>query len=187
MWGTRALLLLILIAAPVWITGCSRLQATRRPESAPSYIPPDISREALNSLIRQNSPTAQTQPVPKPRLWAHEVRNHGETLFSIALWYTGSGANWPRLAEANPDIDPKRIHIGDTVLIPEQLLKTRRSIPAGFPNPKHKQRKIKKTQQQRIAPPAKNEDTLLFGPIENDRQHGEPEKNELSVPLEPLD
>jgi hypothetical protein len=185
MWATWTVLLLILLAAPGWITGCSRVQATGHQESAPPYVSPDISQEALNSLIRQNSP--KVQPTPEPRLWAHEVRHRRETFFSIALWYTGSGANWPRLVKANPDIDPRRIHIGDTVLIPEQLLKTRRPMPAGFPNPKRKHRTIKKDQPQRITPPSQNNEPLLFGPIENDVRDADSQKTDLPVPLETLD
>ena len=117
---TRVILLLMILAALVGITGCNRMHATAQQESAPSYIPPDFSQEELNNLIRQNSPTVR--PSPESMMWAHKVRNHRETLFSIALWYTGMGANWPRLVEANPNIDPRRMRIGDTVLIPEKLM-----------------------------------------------------------------
>ena len=93
----------------------------------------------LNTLLRQNN-----QKAPQIKLWPHKVRHHRETLYSIAQWYTGSGDNWPRLMEANPDLDPRRIHVGDTVLIPENLLKTRRPMPAKTRKSKRKHRKKKK-------------------------------------------
>jgi hypothetical protein len=182
---TRVILLLMMLAALVGITGCNRMHATAQQESAPSYIPPDFSQEELNNLIRQNSPTVR--PSPESRMWAHKVRNHRETLFSIALWYTGKGANWPRLVEANPDIDPRRMRIGDTVLIPEKLMKTHRLMPPGFPHPGHKHRETENVRPQELTPPAENDAPPLFGPIENDLQHAEPAKTDLPVTLETLD
>jgi hypothetical protein len=153
--------------------------------SAPPSVEPRITQKMLNSLIRQNSPTER--PAPKTKLWAHKVRHRHETLFSIALWYTGSGENWPRLAEANPAINPKRIHIGDTVLIPDEIVKTHNPMPARIRNPKRKHHKIKKPQPQNAHPPAKNDEATLFGPIENERRPIEPKQNDLPVPLETID
>jgi hypothetical protein len=124
---------------------------------------------------------------PESRMYAHKVRHRRETLFSIALWYTGLGANWPRLIAANPDIDPRRIHIGDTVLVPEKLMKTHHPMPPGFPHSGHKRRKTEKVHRQQTAPPAKNDAPPLFGPIENDLQHAEPANTDLPVTLETLD
>lgn len=120
-------------------------------------------------------------------MWVHKVRHRRETFFSIAGWYTGSGKNWPRLAEANPDIDPKCIHIGDTILIPEDLIKTHRPMPAGRPNPKRKHRKIENPQQPSIHPPAEDEEVTLFGPIVNDFPPAETERSEPPLPLETID
>jgi hypothetical protein len=181
----RAVSLLLIVAALGWMANCSQTQTAAREESAPPSVQPRISQKVLNSLLRQNRQEAQ--PAAKAKMWAHKVRHRRETLFSIALWYTGSGENWPRLAAANPNIDAKRIHIGDTILIPEDLLKTRRLMPANFPKHKRKRRKIRKPQPPGVHPPAQNEETPLFGPIENDLQPVEPEKNELPVPLETLD
>ena len=83
MFATRAILLPMILAALVGITGCNRMHATAHQESAPSYIPPDISQEALNNLIRQNSPTVRS--APESKMYAHKVRHRRETLFSIAL------------------------------------------------------------------------------------------------------
>jgi hypothetical protein len=185
MCAKRAVLFLMMLSALGGITSCSRTQTSAHQESAPPYVPPDISQETLNSLLRQNS--QEMEPAPEVKLWAHKVRHRRETLFSIALWYTGSGMNWPRLAEVNPDIDPKRIRIGDTIFIPAALIKTRRPMPAGYPNPKRKHPKIKKPESPSANLPATNEAPALFGPIENDSQPGEPANNELPAPMETLD
>ena len=87
----------------------------------------------------------------------------------------------------NPNINPKRIHIGDTILIPEDLLKTQRLMPAGFPSSINRRRKIKNPQPQDVHPPAKIEEATLFGPIGNDSPAKKTEDNQLPVPLETID
>lgn len=183
MCASRATILLMILGALGGVTNCSKAHYAGREESV---LPPYVTQEGLNSLLRQNRQEAKD--APRAKTWAYKVQHRRETLFSIALWYTGSGENWPRLIEANPDLDPRRIHIGDTILIPEDLLITRHPVPAGFPKPKRKQPKAKKSQPpSSVQTPARNEETPLFGPIENKLQPAGSEKNELSVPLEPLD
>jgi hypothetical protein len=67
--------------------------------------------------------------MPQPRLYVHEVRRSGETLISIAEWYTGSRDNWKAIAKANPQMNPNRIFIGDNIIIPENLLIRRDPMP----------------------------------------------------------
>ncbi len=181
----RSIFLLLMVAALGGITSCGGAHTTAREKSTPAAVSAKFSQEMLNSLLRQDK--IETQPPSKVNLWPHKVHHRRETLFTIALWYTGSGNNWPRLAQANPKIDPKRIQIGDTILIPEELLKTRRLMPAGFPKNKNKRRQIKKPQPQDTRPPATYQEATLFGPIENDIRPVEPVENELPIPLEPLD
>jgi hypothetical protein len=174
-----------MIAALSGITSCGGTYTAAREKSAPAAVSDRFSQEKLNSLLRQDN--IETQPSSKVNLWPHKVHHRRETLFTIALWYTGSGSNWTRLVQANPKIDPRRIQVGDTILIPEELLKTRRLMPAGFPKTKNKRPQIQKPQLKDIRPPAANQEATLFGPIENDIRPVEPGKNELPVPLEPLD
>jgi hypothetical protein len=60
------------------------------------------------------------------------VRYYGESLSVIAEWYTGDVENWPYLAKANSKLDPDRITIGTTVLIPKNLLHTSKPMPKEF-------------------------------------------------------
>ena len=185
MHANRAVLLLLMFAFLIWTGNCSWSQISSHRESASPSVPPDISPEMLNHLVRQKSP--KPPPAPASKTWAHKVRNRRETLFSIAMWYTGSGSNWPRLAEVNPDINPKRIHVGDTVLIPEDMLLTRDPMPAGYPEPRRKRSKTKVAQPKSTHPPPKTEAPPLFGPIENDLAPDDSGKTDLPVPLERLD
>ena len=82
------------------------------------------------------SPARELSPPPskpEPRPYVHKVRYSGEILISIAEWYTGSRNNWTVIAKANPGLDPNRIFIGDTILIPENLLKRRDPMPNPTP------------------------------------------------------
>jgi hypothetical protein len=62
----------------------------------------------------------------------HTVRWPGESLSLIAKWYTGSYKNWRTLAKANPRINADHIKIGDKIIIPKKLLKTKKSMPRDF-------------------------------------------------------
>jgi hypothetical protein len=60
--------------------------------------------------------------------FAHTVKNPGEKLTEIADWYTGDKRNARLIAEANPDIDPEFLLVGNEIFIPSDLLKNRRSF-----------------------------------------------------------
>ena len=76
----------------------------------------------------------------------HKVRYRGESLSVIAEWYTGDVDNWRFLAKANPKLDPDRITIGTTVLIPENLLHTKKKMPKEFVDAVAKRHKSRKAQ-----------------------------------------
>jgi hypothetical protein len=64
----------------------------------------------------------------------------------IAEWYTGDVNNWRSLAKANPKLDPDHIIIGTTVLIPENLLHTKKKMPKEFVDAVAKRHKSRKAQ-----------------------------------------
>jgi hypothetical protein len=110
------------------------------PEAKPIYRDPMVQPQAkapakANDYAKGQAPAkADPQPLTPeaPRDWLHTVRYSGETLAIIALWYTGSTDHWPRLAAANPRIDPKRIYIGHRIRIPAKLVKIRKPLPRSF-------------------------------------------------------
>lgn len=59
---------------------------------------------------------------PAPMYFQHTVKYSGETLASIADWYTGQISNWKAIAQANPSMKPERMRIGDIVNIPTHLV-----------------------------------------------------------------
>ncbi len=64
----------------------------------------------------------------------HIVKWHDETLPAIASWYTGFSDNLEAIANANPTLSPDKIHVGDQVFIPQDLLKTRAEMSRDFLN-----------------------------------------------------
>ena len=167
----------LLLMALGWLMSCSHSHTQTAANQGP-VLPPDFSQD-VQMLVESLSPHESIWPqkVPGAESFAHKVRWQHETLFSIALWYTGSGQNWKRLAQANPNIKPKRLHIGDTILIPEELLKTRRRMPP----------KDLKPAPQLVKPPPQPEKVTLYGPIENNGPAPDSNKNDLPVPLETID
>lgn len=61
-------------------------------------------------------------PPPPPKYFDHVVSVQGETLAAIAKWYTGDSSNWSVILEHNPGLDVRRIRIGTTIQIPEELV-----------------------------------------------------------------
>jgi hypothetical protein len=103
----------LLALSLLWIVnGCS--------QTSMRSVPPPQDRP-----VGIQSPAPVTPESP----YVHVVRWHGETLSSIAAWYTASWQNWRILARENPEIDPNRIEIGDEIRIPEALLTTRKPMP----------------------------------------------------------
>lgn len=68
--------------------------------------------------------------VEKPDFLEHTVTYSGETLGVIARWYTGDAQNWKTIAEANPAIDPRRMSLGDTILIPMRIVARMEVLPS---------------------------------------------------------
>ena len=189
--GTRKIVyswpLLMLLA---WMLGCGRTQSEIRAAQAPTSSLP------LSDVVTDNNPHEPEtfQPVPALSLppvktqFIHKVRWPRETLFSIARWYTGSGHNWHQLAAANPTVRPRAIHIGDVILIPEGLLKTRLPMPPLVARPRPTGGKKKPLVKQDPVPDPKIETLKLYGPIDRNPQTVEPKSNTgLSAPLETLD
>jgi 5'-nucleotidase len=44
----------------------------------------------------------------------------GDTLYSLAKRFYGNGQMWQRIADANPDISPKRLPVGEEIVVPQQ-------------------------------------------------------------------
>ncbi len=125
----------LLVFAILWgFHGCT--YPTKRAEIQPPQPPPVVVESAPEfegEIPAESVLPPPPPPKPKPRPYVHEVRRPGETLISIAKWYTGSRDNWITIAKANPHLNPDRIFIGDNISIPEHLLKRRDPMPKPEP------------------------------------------------------
>jgi hypothetical protein len=94
-----------------------------------------IAMQALSSCATMERYwQAATAPSTRPgrNAYEHTVRWPGENLSLIAKWYTGDQRNRKALTRVNPGIEPNALRIGDTVLIPANLLTTRQPMPRSF-------------------------------------------------------
>jgi len=71
---------------------------------------------------------ARVQP-RQPDYFEHTVMYPGETLGLIARWYTGSTANWEYILDHNLQLDPRRIRLGDIILIPRDMMTREDPLP----------------------------------------------------------
>jgi len=158
--------------------------STHEPENSVSDGSEASAKVASLAPVRREV-AVRVEPTPmepKPTPYVHLVRWKGETLSLIAQWYTASGENWKVLARANPGIAPNRIEIGDSIRVPESLLKKRKPMPFEFISPSPGRTRQKSTAGE---PRNHTEEVVLFGPTEATTRHEPaPEEIELFKPVE---
>ena len=102
-----------------------------------------------------------------PGYFSHTVTQSNEKFGAIARWYTGNEENRNAIAEANPDIDPDLLLVGDEIYIPSSLLKTRKSMVArsNQMSAAESAKKPPATEAETATPPAAKQNKIqLFGP-----------------------
>jgi hypothetical protein len=97
-------------------------EAEKQPAGGKVQVPPAV----------QQAPPVPPPPKKEPTYFIRTVTWPNESLSIIAAWYTGQIDNWKILVEANPELDPTRIRIGDKVRIPAELVKTREPMSQEF-------------------------------------------------------
>ena len=60
----------------------------------------------------------ETTPLPNKNVLIHTVQS-GQTLSNIAYQYYGSATQWPKILNANPNIDPNKLKPGTKLTIPK--------------------------------------------------------------------
>lgn len=191
----------LLVLSFIWIfIGCAYQQSSLQP--APEEPPPPVEVKPKTAVVA-SKPPALEMPTPatsEPRFYLHKVRWPEETLSHIAKWYTGTVQNWKTIAKANPELDPKKIDIGDTISIPEDLLTSRKPMPHSFVRPSvHKKvtplssSKKKSTQSEspKLFGPIESESSIiktdsakLFGPVETQQSLKAPDAAKIFGPIE---
>lgn len=129
----------------------------------------------------------ETPPPPLPEAGhiTHIIKWEGENLGWIALWYTGSSKNWIHLDEANPWIKPREIAIGDSVLIPKELIKTDQPMTIEFLSSAIDK---KKESSPPFAPKPGNSDILeLYGPLDTGSEPSGVNDVHAPLPLETIE
>ncbi|MEN8692543.1 MAG: LysM domain-containing protein [Desulfobacterales bacterium] len=133
----------------------------------------------MTSKAPKKSVPSRVEPAP----YVHTVRRSGETLVAISRWYTGSADNWKRLVETNNGLNPRRVRVGDKILIPGELLKTQQSMPADFMALKTQEKRAPTTSSPNK--PTETNRIELFGPIENNDTVENPDV--VGLPLESIE
>jgi len=170
----------IMVMAILLSVGCSIFQPTGQEKVPPETPVPLATKQALDSP--QDVPPL---PPPEVKYLSHKIKWPGENLSLIARWYTGSAKNWTRLVEANPGIEPRRIKIGDSILIPEDLLKTRQPMPIEFLS---SATSPQRTPTSPSAEKAGNSDKIeLFGPVDTEAHKSDADDIDSPLPLETIE
>jgi hypothetical protein len=108
-------------------------------------------------------PRVTSPAVPRTNGLMHTVQWPGESLSIISQWYTGDPRNWGLIARENRHRDPHRIYVGDRILLPDALLKTREPMPRKYVEGFRRKPEGKGANRD-TAPPVVEENLTLFGP-----------------------
>lgn len=125
---------------------------------------------SLTSGCIMTKKTGQWAPVQQAqRSFVHIVKWPDENLAIISSWYTGSEGNEEKLADNNPNINPKQLIIGDRVFIPNDLLVRRDPMTEDFMEQSFSRPKeTEKTESEPIIP-EEIEKTEPEPPIETEK------------------
>jgi nucleoid-associated protein YgaU len=150
-------------------------------------IPAALMKTQMTMPVDFMNPSASKKSVPsrvEPTPFVHTVRQPGETLIAISHWYTGSADNWKRLVDVNKGLNPRRINVGDQILIPAVLMKTQQPMPADY---MASNAQVKKNVPTTSSPkkPTETNRIDLFGPIETNEAGENPDV--VGLPLESIE
>jgi LysM repeat protein len=101
-------------------TGCIETYSPSKKTSAPSPPPPSVSAPSKPYLLET--------PKEEEKFIYHKIMA-GETMGSIAKWYSGDAEDWVKIAEANPGVKPTALHIGDKLKIPASMATEHKEQP----------------------------------------------------------
>ena len=175
----KGMLALILIFI---FTGCAYQPPPLQP--APEEPPPSVKIKPETPVAVPDTPALEipTQAPPEPLFYLHKVRWPEETLSHIAKWYTGTVKNWKAIAKTNPELDPKKIDVGDTISIPEELLTSRKPMPHSFVHSSFHKKDTSLSSSKKTSTPS--ESPKLFEPIESEPSTLETDSAKLFGPVE---
>ncbi len=102
--------------------------------------------------------------IEKPEFIFHRVMA-GETLGSIARWYTGLESLWRKIAEDNPKLNSSKLRLGDIVKVSVSLATVHKEQPPySTKSPKAAKKKNRGPAAEEIDPSATPAPEEIFGP-----------------------
>jgi len=173
----------LLVLSFIWILNCCAYQHPPL-QPAPEVPPSSVEIKPETPVAVPDTPAIEvpSPAEPEPRFYLHEVRWPEETLSHIAKWYTGTVKNWKAIAKANPKLDIKKIDIGDTISIPEDLLTSRKPMPHSFVRSAARKKSNSLSSSNKTSTPF--ESPKLFEPIESEPSIIETDAAKLFGPVE---
>ncbi len=133
----KHLLPLIAIVSLVAATGCQKKATTQSQArsdvmdisplastTTPAYGA-SVSSPSSDIPAPTYTPSYTPQPAVTPSATpaatssgSHYTIRKGDTFYSLARTYYGSGKEWQRIASANPGVDPHKLRVGQSIIIP---------------------------------------------------------------------
>jgi hypothetical protein len=107
---------------------------------------------------------------------------------------------WKAIAKVNSELDPSKIHVGDTISIPEDLLTTRKPMPQSLVRPTVPKKRTSLSSLEKTSMPLESpklfepinseppsieiDSSELFGHVETEQSSIEPDAGKLFGPIE---
>lgn len=150
--------------------------------------------EEVYSSPKEKATETPVSPPQEIQYFIHTIKWLGENIIIISEWYTGSENNWLKIIESNPTVDPKQIKIGESILIPEALMKTHEPMPRLYLG--SAVQSAGKMPQKTPTPPIVSspeflplgiDEIELFGPVSEEGEQVLPAESDLEFPLETIE
>lgn len=145
-WVSFCRLLSLVPALIIAVSGC----AAKKPPQEPIVVAPPV--------------------VEQPQFVQHTVKR-GETLATIAKWYSGRAGDWRELAQFNPDLKPGNLQVGQIVKVPLHMAVVHKEQPNYSTAPKKSgkasrgtSRSVKEPEPEESAGEPQGESEEVFGP-----------------------
>ena len=90
--------------------------ATKAEATEPEMVPVDLVGADAGTKDEGADPNTATEP---PAARTHVIVK-GDTLYSLARRYLGHGRRWKEIQAANPRLNPKKLRIGQEIVIPAE-------------------------------------------------------------------
>ena len=148
---------IVLLLAPLFfvllVCSCSTVNHTEKKDDVGVVAPQ-----------KKDSVDVVAPKIEKPEFIFHRVMA-GETLGSIARWYTGSESSWRKIAEDNPRLNSSKLRLGDIVKVSVSLTTVHKEQPPySTKSPKAAKKTNRGPAAEEIDPSATPAPEEIFGP-----------------------